>query len=55
MNPAIPSANATYLAPTGLNANNITIGLNSWNHANDRHQINYKTNGMCQVFVQTIR
>ena len=51
-NPTIPSANAAFTAPTGMDANNITIGSSvTWNHTADRHQINaYK--GKCKAFVQ---
>lgn len=51
-NPTIPSANATFSAPTGMDGNNITIGSSiTWNHTTDRHQINANA-GKCRAFVQ---
>jgi hypothetical protein len=52
MHPSIPTANAAFTPPTGMDPNTITLGANTWVHTADRHQINAESNGNCKAFVQ---
>lgn len=51
VNPTIPSVNAAFTIPTGMDANNITVGTSTWNHTSDWHQIT-KQDSKCKASVQ---